>query len=91
MNQKMNTVVAGWQELSGKVLPPTCGAVQRRESERMFYAGAAHMYFMIVENIMLDDKLDEHIIESRLQSYNDELKIFFDSQLTKKPTGDANG
>ena len=38
---KRSRILEAWNELAAMVLPPHCSRLQRIESRRMFYAGAA--------------------------------------------------
>ncbi len=66
-----------WRELSEKVLPPEAGDVQRRESRRMFYAGAQSIYALMMGN--LDGGSDETTLDlAYMEALEKELAQFGD-------------
>lgn len=43
----MNLIETGWKDLEKKVLPECIGQIQRKETRRAFYAGAAFVVSLL--------------------------------------------
>jgi hypothetical protein len=48
-NHQSRTIAGAWNSYSKAALPPTAGAVQRRETKQAFYAGAISLLGVLDE------------------------------------------
>jgi len=68
-------IAGGWATYQVAVLPKNCGPVQREETMKAFYAGAQHLYSMIMHGLTSGDEITQTDLD-RLANIETELSEF---------------
>ena len=74
MARKGRLVRDGWQDYAQKILPKSAPPVQRQETRRAFYAGAAHLLATMAE--LGEPEVDEDAGAGVLEATQHEIEAF---------------
>ena len=87
--KKQPSVEAGWRSYRDLVMPPDAPAIQRSECRLAFWAGAATLFYSIMDCLDPGDEPTEADL-ARMSAINGELRKFaetFDAEVFKRHGG----
>lgn len=75
MAKPVTSIAASWASFDRAVMPPGISDVQRREMRRAFYAGAASLLRVLMDELDEGDELTDNDM-TRMVALNGELQQF---------------
>ena len=79
------TVEQMWAQYSVAAIPEVAGTIQRRDTRKAFYTGAASMFHLVMRAVEESQKTNnDDLMPQRIDALSEELKAFMTELLTEK-------